>query len=268
MFQDTSAYANCLVKEFGVLLRLSGTQLTIFSDRLIELSDGLCPIDHFSSIRFLESLNSKDTETLQSMGLNVFRYCTFLHKLNARVVQLGQILLLSHVVVVARDFLLIESKLIVVPDILIHLPFARFLFEPGLTVMSSEHSLGFFRDFRSYELLSFAMMVAEAARLRRNLKFASIWIELGRLQVEVPQHLIDLAGCKQVGKSETTLIAEDQGQLLVEAALIKQTLDAHFTHEAIRGLQPQPQLPPAAGLYRDALHVLVRPIQMLNVRAV
>ena len=202
------------------------------------------------------------------MGLNVLRYCTFLDKLYARVVQLGQILLVPQVVIVAGDFLLIESKLIVVPDILIHLPLDRFLFEPCLTVMSSEQNLGFFRDCRSYEFLSFAMMVAEPASLRRNLKFASIWIELGRLQVEVPQHLIDLAGCQQVGKSETTLITEDKGQLLVEAALIKQTLDAHFTHEAIRGLQPQPQLPPAAGLYRDALHVLIRPIQMLNIRAV
>ena len=129
------------------------------------------------------------------MRLNMLRNCTLLKEINTRIVHIGQILLLPHVSVIPRDFFLIESELIVIPDILIHFPFVRFLLKPCLTKMSSEETLGIIRDSRPDKFLSFSVMVSKTTRLRRNFELACIWIEFSCLQMEISEHLVYLAGC-------------------------------------------------------------------------
>ena len=63
--------------------------------------------------------------------------------------------------------------------------------------------------------------------------------------MELYQHGVNLGGGVHSGQSPIIAAVEDDSQLLVEVALVEQTLNAHLTHESIRRFEAESDLLPA-----------------------
>lgn len=75
-------------------------------------------------------------------------------------------------------------------------------------------------------------------------RLASIRVECSSHLMKLSEHGVDLAAHQKARDRQIAI--KDLIDLLIEASLVKQALNAHFDLELERGLHPKPNLLPAA----------------------